>query len=192
MKSISKGMIALISILAVVVIIVIAVFGSYNGLVSIREEVEGQKANIQTQLQRRNDLIPNLVSTAKGYAQHEEQVFTELADARAKLAGGGSMQELANADASMQSALSRLLAITESYPELKADKQFTALMDELAGTENRIAVARKDYNDATRSYNQKVKSFPTMIFASMLGFQPAEYFEASADAQNTPAVDFSK
>lgn len=191
MKKLSRGMIILLVVLVVVVALVGSVFGSYNSLVDLSESVEGQRANIQTQLQRRNDLVPNLVNTVKGYASHESEVFAEVADARAKLAGGGSVQDLANADAQMNTALSRLLSITESYPELKADAQYTALMDELAGTENRIAVARKDYNDVANVYNKKIRAFPTVMFAGMLGFEKAEYFEASAAAQDAPVVDFS-
>ncbi|RGB65411.1 LemA family protein [Provencibacterium massiliense] len=191
MKKLSAGKIALIAVLLVLVVLVVSVFSGYNSLVTMRENVTGQQANIQTQLQRRNDLIPNLVNTVKGYAAHEKEVFDAVSDARARLAGaGGDMQELADADAAMQSALSRLLMVVENYPDLKANTQYTALMDELAGTENRIAVARKDYNDVVQSYNRKLRTFPTVLYAGMLGFSQADYFEAAEGAETPPTVDF--
>ena len=191
MKKLSAGKIALIAVLLVLVVLVVSVFSGYNSLVTMRENVTGQQANIQTQLQRRNDLIPNLVNTVKGYAAHEKEVFDAVSDARARLAGaGGDMQELADADAAMQSALSRLLMVVENYPDLKANTQYTAMMDELAGTENRIAVARKDYNDAVQSYNRKLRTFPTVLYAGMLGFSQADYFEAAEGAETPPTVDF--
>jgi len=186
-----KGLIVVIVVVAILVIIVAAGVGGYNSLVGLRESVDSQAANIQTQLQRRSDLIPNLVSTVKGYAAHEEDIFTAIADARAKLAGAGSdMGALASADAELTSALSRLLVVVENYPNLKADTQFTALMDELAGTENRIAVARKDFNDTARDYNTRIKQFPTVFFANIFGFGPAAYFEADEAAQQAPIVSF--
>ena len=191
MKKLSAGKIALIAVLLVLVVLVVSVFSGYNSLVTMRENVTGQQANIQTQLQRRNDLIPNLVNTVKGYAAHEKEVFDAVSDARARLAGaGGDMQELADADAAMQSALSRLLMVVENYPDLKANTQYTALMDELAGTENRIAVARKGYNDVVQSYNRKLRTFPTVLYAGMLGFSQADYFEAAEGAETPPTVDF--
>lgn len=190
MKKTSKGLVALIVVLAVAIVLAMTAFGSYNSLVGLQEDVQRSGADIQTQLQRRSDLIPNLVNTVKGYAAHEEEVFTAIADARAQLAGAGSMADLAEADSSLTGALNRLLVVAESYPELKADSQYTALMDELAGTENRIAVARRDYNDQARSYNEKIRSFPTVLVAGMMGFDRAEYFEASAGAQQAPQVDF--
>lgn len=190
MKKISTGMVALLIVLAVLVVFAIAAFSGYNSLVSLQEDVLANQSGIQTQLQRRSDLIPNLVNTVKGYAAHEEEVLTQISDARARLAAGGSMEELADADAELQSALSRLLLVVENYPELKADSQYTALMDELAGTENRIAVARRDYNDAVNTYNQKLRRFPGNIYAGLFGFEPAEYFEASQGAETPPTVDF--
>jgi len=192
MKKMSGGAIALIVVIAIVVILGFSAVSSYNSLVSSKEAVDAKSADIMTQLQRRLDLIPNLVSTVKGYAAHEEEVITAVADARSKLAGAGTMEERAAADQELSGALSRLLVVVENYPDLKANTQFTALTDELAGTENRIAVARKDYNDVVRTYNQKIKTFPTVIYANIFGFDAAGYFEASEGAQNAPAVDFSK
>ena len=190
MKKMSGGFIALIAVVLVLVIAVGWGVGSYNGLVNISENVASQSANIDTQLQRRADLIPNLVNTVKGYAAHETEVITAVSDARAQLAGAGSLSEKAAANDALDSALSRLLVVVENYPELKSDTQYTALMDELAGTENRIAVARKDYNDAARDYNGKIKTFPTVLFANLFGFQPVQYFEASDSADTPPVVDF--
>ena len=190
MKNISKGLVAVIVVLAIAIILAMTAFGSYNTLVSLHEDVQSSASDIQTQLQRRSDLIPNLVNTVKGYAAHEEEVFTAIADARAQLSGAGSMADLAEADSSLTGALNRLLVVAENYPELKADSQYTALMDELAGTENRIAVARRDYNEQARSYNEKIRSFPTVLVAGMMGLERAEYFEASAGAQQVPQVDF--
>lgn len=192
MKKLSGGMLALIIVLALVVLAVIMGVSNYNGMVSARESVESQMSNIDTQLQRRNDLIPNLVNTVKGYATHETEVFQAVSDARARLAGAGSINEKVEADNELSGALSRLLAITENYPDLKANQQFTALMDELSGTENRITIARQDYNETARAYNKKIATFPGVIFANMFGFEKYDYFEAAAGAENAPNVDFSK
>ncbi|WP_428912581.1 LemA family protein [Niallia sp. Krafla_26] len=166
------------------------IMSSYNGFVDAEENVDQSYAQIETQLQRRLDLIPNLVNTVKGYASHEEEVLTEISDARARLAGADSPEETATADAELTGALSRLLVVVENYPNLKADKQFTQLMDELAGTENRIAVARKDYNDQVAVFNRKVKRFPGVIVANITGFDAKEYYEADPSAQEAPEVDF--
>ena len=182
--------------LAIVVIVLIALIsmlaGSYNKMVGMRTEVESAFATIDVQLQRRNDLIPNLLATVKGYAQHEEDVIKAVADARANYAGAGSVEEKQQADTELSGALSRLLMVVEQYPDLKADQQFTALSDELAGTENRIAVARKDYNDRARDYNKTIRMFPKNILASLFGFEEESYFEAEAGAKDVPKVDFSK
>lgn len=190
MKNRNTGLILVVVIIAIVAVLGVSTVGSYNSLVGMQEEVSAQQSTIQTQLQRRNDLIPNLVETVKGYAAHEEEIFTELADARAALSGAGTVDEMSAAEEQMQSALSRLLVVVENYPDLKSDQQYTALMDELAGTENRIQVARKDYNDVAKTYNQKLKQFPTVITARILGFDSVDYFEASDQAQQAPVVDF--
>lgn len=185
-----KGTVILICVIAVIAVAVMGCVSSYNSLVSAREEIDGMLANIDAQLQRRNDLIPNIVSTVKGYTSHESEVLEHVADARAKLAGASTTEEKSQADSELSGALSRLLVVVENYPELKADAQFTALTDELAGTENRIAVARKDYNDAAKHYNASIKKFPKVIFASLFGFEKAEYFQAEEGAAQAPQVDF--
>ena len=192
MKKLSGGVIAVIIVAVILVLLVMWGVGNYNGLVNVREDVTGQRANIETQLQRRADLIPNLVSTVKGYAAHETEIMTSLADARAQLAGAGTMEEKAAANDQLSGSLSRLLMVVENYPDLKADAQYTALMDELSGTENRIAVSRKDYNDVVKIYNKKIKVFPTVIFANMFGFSDEQYFESTAAAATPPVVDFAK
>ncbi len=185
-----KGTIILIAVIAVIAIIAFSCVGTYNSLVAQRENVDTQYSAIETQLQRRIDLIPNIVNTVKGYAAHESEVFGAVSDARARLAGASTKEEAAEADSELTSAVSRLLMIAENYPDLKADTQFTALTDELAGTENRIAVARKDYNDAAKTYNTQIKTFPKVIIANLFGFEKAEYFEAAEGAKSAPQVNF--
>lgn len=186
-----KGLVIGIAVaLAVVLIVVGGLISTYNGLVDKQAQVDQADAQIQNYLQRRADLIPNLVNTVKGYAAHEEDVYTALADARSKLNSASGTEEYAEANEAFESALSRLLVIVENYPELKANQNFIALQDELSGTENRIATARKDYNDAVTEYNKSIKKFPTVIFAGMLGFDEAELFEASEESQTVPTVNF--
>ena len=185
-----KGTVILIAVIAVIAIIAFSCVGTYNSLVEQRENVDTQYSAIETQLQRRIDLIPNIVNTVKGYAAHESEVFGAVSDARARLAGASTKEEAAEADSELTSAVSRLLMIAENYPDLKADTQFTALTDELAGTENRIAVARKDYNDAAKTYNTQIKTFPKVIIANLFGFEKAEYFEAADGAKSAPQVNF--
>lgn len=172
----------------ILVLIAVWIIGGYNNLVTKSEEVQTALSQIDNQLQRRNDLIPNLVETVKRYAAHESEVFAQIAEARAKLAGATTVQDMAQADAQVSGALSRLLAIAENYPELKANQNFIQLQDELAGTENRIAVARRDYNEKARDYNTTIRRFPMNIIASIFGFERAEYFEASEDAKRVPDV----
>lgn len=185
-----KGLIVIIAIIAVVAIIGGSLVSTYNGLVEKHANVENADAQIQVQLQRRADLIPNLVNTVKAYATHEEDVYTALADARAKLNSASNPEEYAEATDSFDSALSRLLVVVENYPELKADKNFIALQDELAGTENRLSTARKDYNDVATDYNASIKKFPNVIFAGMFGFEKVDLFEASSESQTAPTVNF--
>lgn len=164
-----------------------------NGLIAKDEAVNANWSQIETQLQRRADLIPNLVSTVKGYAAHEEKIFTEVANARARLLGAGGAQAKAEASDALSGALGRLMAIAESYPELKADANFVRLQDELAGTENRIAVARTRFNDAVRSYNAAIRQFPGSLFAGGMDLTMREYFESPegrATVEKTPEVQF--
>jgi len=187
-----KGALVLLVIGVIIAILVISAVGSYNSLVAKSESVNTALSQIDNQLQRRNDLIPNLVETVKGYAAHEEEIFTNIAEARAKLAGAVSVEETASASNELSNALSRLLAIAENYPELKADASFRQLADELAGTENRIAVARMQYNEVARDYNTTIRRFPTVIIASLFNFEKVEYFEAAEGAREVPKVDFTR
>lgn len=194
-----KGYIVLI----VIAIIVLGIFfwfkGSYNGMVNMREEVAAQWSNVENQYQRRLDLIPNLVNTVKGYASHEENTLTDVVNARAKATqiqinldqlDEASIKKLNNVQGELSSALSRLLAISENYPDLKANQNFLDLQAQLEGTENRIAVERRKFNDVARSYNAYIQQFPKNILAGMFGFTPKPYFEANAGAENAPKVEF--
>jgi len=157
----------------------------YNSIQSLDEAAASSRQQIEVQLQRRADLVPNLVETVKGYAAHEEAVFTNVAEARAALSGavqGGDPARMAEANAQMTGALGRLLAIAEAYPQLKADQGFLRLQDELAGTENRIARARSDYNEQVERYNTFIRRFPTVVTAKVIGSKPRAYFEASSEA----------
>lgn len=180
----------LLGIVAFVVILAIVFVPSYNKFVNLEEDIDQAYAQVETQLQRRLDLIPNLVNTVKGFASHEKEVIGEISEARSKLAGARGPEEQAAADAQLSSALSRLLVVVENYPDLKANQNFTQLMDELAGTENRITVARKDYNDTVSKYNRQVKRLPGKFVASIFGFEEKEYFKAAEGAEQAPSVDF--
>ncbi len=185
-----KGTIILLVILAVIAIFVFSIFGSYNSLVSLDEDVNTQWANVESKLQRRYDLIPNLVESVKGAMKQEKEVFTAIADARAKLAGAGTTSEKVEASNELEGALSRLLVVVENYPELKSNQNVTALMDELAGTENRISTERDRYNAVVKEYNRVIRSFPKNIIAGMFGFKERPYFEATAGADVAPEVNF--
>jgi LemA protein len=168
----------------------------YNRIQTLDEQASAAQGQIEVQLQRRADLIPNLVNTVKGYAQHEEAVFTEVAQARSGLLGAVQShdpEQMANANAQLTGALGRLLVVSEAYPQLKADQSFLRLQDELTGTENRIAVSRNDYTQAVNAYNAYIRQFPTVITAKVTGAKPRKYFTASGAAQQgPPPVDFSK
>ncbi len=188
-----KGSLLIYGLVAIVVIAIVLIFsgiGTYNKLVAQDEEVQTALSQIDNQLQRRNDLIPNLVETVKGYAAHEEEIFTSIAESRSKLAGAGSMGEKADASSDLSNALSRLLVVAENYPELKANENFRQLADGLEGTENRIGIARMEYNNTVRDYNTAIKRFPTVIFAGIFGFDRYDYFEAAEGADKAPEVKF--
>jgi LemA protein len=186
-----RSSIVVIAVAAAAVVLLGTCAVQYNGLVSSSETVDASWGQVQNVLQRRADLIPNLVETVRGYAAHEKEIFTEVANARSRLLAAKSPEQAEQADTAMSSALGRLLVIAERYPDLKANEQFTRLQDELAGTENRISVERMRYNDTVRAYNTKLRRFPTKLFASVTGFESRDYFEAPQSAQDVPKVDFS-
>jgi LemA protein len=165
---------------------------SYNKFVSQEEAVKAQWAQVENQLQRRNDLIPNLVETVKGYATHEESVLKEIADSRSRLLAAKSPEESIAAANQQTSALGRLLAVVENYPNLKANEQFNRLMDELSGTENRIAVERMRYNERVQEYNTSRRQFPANVTAKLFGFKEHPFFTAPEEAKQVPKVNFSK
>lgn len=188
-------------IITIVVIALVAIWGisSYNGLVSMDENVSNQWANVETQYQRRSDLIPNLVNTVKGYAKHESETLESVMAARSQATqvkidpSNCTPQQLAayqKAQGDVTTALGKLLAITENYPDLKANQNFLELQSQLEGTENRINVARKDFNDIAKKYNTSLRRFPRNIIASMFGFEKRNYFEAEAGAEKAPKVEF--
>lgn len=188
-------------IITIVVIALVAIWGisSYNGLVSMDENVSNQWANVETQYQRRSDLIPNLVNTVKGYAKHESETLESVMAVRSQATqvkidpSNCTPQQLAayqKAQGDVTTALGKLLAITENYPDLKANQNFLELQSQLEGTENRINVARKDFNDTAKKYNTSLRRFPRNIIASMFGFEKRNYFEAEAGAEKAPKVEF--
>jgi LemA protein len=179
--------------LAIVVTTAFALSGcSYNTFTGQEEALKTALSEIQNQLQRRNDLIPNLVETVKGYAAQERDIFTAVADSRARMMSAKTPQDQIEAANAQTAALARLIAIAENYPQLKSDANFMRLQDELAGTENRIAVARQRYNEAARQYNTLRRSFPSNVTAKVFGFKEYPYFEAPSDAQKLPKVDFKR
>ena len=184
----------ILGVIALLVVMIFSAFiGTYNSLQLMDENVNSKWAQVDNQLKRRNDLIPNLVATVKGYAAHEKAVFTEIADARSKLGGAmnkNDMKAIQQSNSDLSNALSRLLMVVERYPDLKADKQFINLQDELAGTENRLAVARKDYNESVQQLNAKIRTFPTSIVAAMSGIKAREYFETPEAEKKAPEVKF--
>lgn len=181
--------ISLASIGAVILILIISVITSYNGLVDKEEAVKTAQSTISVQLQRRADLIPNFVETIKGYSDYEQSTLTAVTEARSAVLNANGAEEQAAASAQLDSAIDVWVnAVTEAYPELKASEQYKGLQDELAGTENRIAYARKEYNNAATSYNKSVRRFPGSIVAGMFGFDQVEYFEANEKAEDAPQI----
>ncbi len=182
-------------VVIVIVVICLAFLNSYNSLQILDENVNSKWAQIDNQLKRRNDLIPNLVGTIKGYAAHESKIFTDVANARTKLSNSLNANDIKTVQKNaneLNSALSRLLLVVERYPDLKADKNFIALQDELAGTENRIAVARMDYNESVKSLNAKIRTFPTSLIANFANIKSRDYFEVDEQEKAVPTVDFTK
>ena len=182
----------------IIVVLVMWAIGGYNGMVKMDEQVQNKWANVETQYQRRADLIPNLVSTVKGYAKHEQQTLEDVVKARSEAtqlkvdAENLTPEKLAafqKAQSGVSSALGRLLAVAENYPDLKANQNFLELQSQLEGTENRITVARKDFNDAAKSYNQSIRQFPKNILAGMFGFEKKSYFEAEAGSEKAPKLE---
>lgn len=185
-----KGSTVLLVIIAVIIVISLALGGIYNSIVALEENVNSEFSNVSVMLERRADLIPNLVSTVKGYASHEQAAIDSVTKARENLLQAKTIEEKGEANNELTSALNALMVIVENYPDLKANQNFIQLSDELAGTENRIATARRDYNDAVKAYNSKVKKFPTNLIAGMFGFSEKDYFEVEPSKTEVPKVEF--
>ena len=190
----TKGQTTAVIIIGVIILVLVIPLlylkGTYNNLVRMDEGVKGAWAQVENQLQRRFDLIPNYVETVKGYAKHEQDVFIKVTEARSRVAGAGTIQDKIGANNALSSALARLLVVVERYPELKANTNFIRLQDELAGTENRIAVERRRFNETVKEYNTKIRSFPTNIIAGLFGFEKAAFFEVPKEKQEVPQVKF--
>lgn len=178
-------------VLAVVLILIIWVWGSYNNFVVLTQNIENQWAQVETQYQRRIDLIPNLVNTAKGYMQFEKSLLEEITSLRSQWMSSATVEDKVKFGNALDSALGRLLAVYENYPDLKSIQAVSSLMDELAGTENRIAVERSRYNDAVRSYNTAIKMFPSNMLANLFGFKERTYFQAKPGAETVPVVNLT-
>lgn len=185
-----KGSIAILVVVAIVVVAIAMVGGSYNSLVELEEKVDKEYSNVSVMLERRADLIPNLVNTVKGYVEHEEEIIDNITEARENLLDADTIEEKGQANNELTTALNALMVVVENYPDLKANENFIQLSDELAGTENRIANARRDYNDAVETYNSKVKKFPTNILANMFDFDEKDYFEVDPTKTEVPKVEF--
>lgn len=186
----SKGVKVIAVLLGIFLIFVMMLGGVYNSIMSKDETVSQKLSDISVQLERRADLIPNLVNTVKGYVTHEENVINSITRARENLTKASTVEDMAKANDELTSAINGLYVVVENYPDLKANTNFINLQDELAGTENRIAVARKDYNDAVSDYNKTIKSFPKNIVARMFNFTDKTYFESKSTANEVPNVSF--
>jgi len=186
-----KTVLIIVGIIIVIILIPFSYLkGTYNTLVTMDEDVKAAWAQVENQLQRRYDLIPNYVETVKGYAKQEREVFIKVTEARSKVGGATSINEKIQANNQLSSALSRLLVVVERYPDLKSNTNFIRLQDELAGTENRIAVERRRFNEKVRIFNTKIRRFPTNIIAGMFGFEKAAFFEVPEERQEAPKVKF--
>src|SRR3989344_5196169 len=186
----NPGRTAIGAIVLLVLILVMWIGGTYNSLITLQINAENSWAQVETSYQRRLDLIPNLVATVKGVAEFEQETFEKITQARSGWTQAGNINDKIAAANQMESALARLLVVAENYPQLKANQNFLALQDELANTENKIAVERKRYNDAVRAYTVKTKTFPSVMIANMFGFEQMNYFESAQGAENAPTVDF--
>jgi LemA protein len=187
MKSV---LVVLLVLVGIGFIFALWIYGTYNGLVTLDEETKKAYAQVDVVLQRRFDLIPNLVETVKGYAAHEKEVLMGVTEARSRVGSAQSISERVGAQNELSSALARLLVVVENYPQLKADQNFLALQDELAGTENRISVERRRYNETATEYNKRIRKVPANIIAGMFGFERAELLEAPTGAETPPKVEF--
>ena len=190
----TQGQKTALIVIGIVLLVILIPFGylkgTYNSLVRMDEGIKGAWAQVENQLQRRYDLIPNYVETVKGYAKHEKEVLLKVTEARSKVAGAGAISEKIAANNQLSSALARLLVVVERYPDLKANANFIRLQDELAGTENRISVERRRFNEAVKVYNTKIRSFPTNFIGGMFGFEKAAFFEVPKEKQEVPKVKF--
>ncbi len=180
----------IITILVIVAILFVVIMPSYNNLVNLNEDVDNAWSQVQVAVKRRADLIPNLVNTVKGYANFEEETLTKITEARSKVNSANTPEELASANEQLTRAIGDINVVVEAYPELKAQSSFLDLQAQLEGTENRIATARRDYNEEVKVYNKKVRSLPTKLYAGLLGFGPKAYFEAPEGEQDAPDVNF--
>lgn len=184
-----KGLIIVLVIIGIVILGISWGVGIYNNVIKLEVEVDVKWAQIDNQLLRRSDLVPDLVRVANKYASTEKEIIQGVADARSKLAGAGTVQEKNAANNELDSALSRLLVVVENYPNLKSNEQYTRVMDEMAGTENRLAVARMDYNEAVKTFNVKIKTFPTALFRGIMGVEEKVFFEVPAESRQKPEYD---
>jgi len=189
-KGTRNAVIGIIAFIVVFLLIFSYVKGTYNTFVTLDESVKASWAQVENQLQRRFDLIPNLVETVKGFARQEKEVFIGVTEARSKVAGAGNIPEKIKANNELTGALSRLLLVVERYPDIKSNQNFIRLQDELAGTENRIAVERRRYNEMVKTYNVRIRTFPANIFAGVFGFGKATFFEVPDTAKTAPKVTF--
>jgi len=186
----STPLIILVVLVGLVVVVGLWLTATYNGLVTLRQAVKNAWAQIDVQLKRRHDLIPNLVNTVKGYAAHEKDTLERVIAARAKATSATLPADVIKAEGELSSALARLLAVSESYPELKANQNFLSLQEELTSTENRVAYARQFYNDGVTKLNTRIQTFPTVVVAGLFGFKEEPFFEAPSEEKSAPEVRF--
>ncbi len=185
-----KSYIVIICVVIFIIIIAMMMIGTYNGMVSKKEAVDSSLSDLDVMLQRRADLIPNLINTVKGYTSHENEIIEKVTQARTKLVNADSIEEKSKANNELSNSLDALMVVVENYPDLKSSENFRQLSDELAGTENRIAVARKDYNNSVKTFNTSIKKFPNSILSGMFGFEQESYFEADEKSSEVPSVNF--